>query len=260
MKSDSSKGKWLDSWPKKILAGTVLIVLVCICVFIVAGMLPTKEYKIGDQHSCYVTMKDGTKLAVRYTLPLNMKTDEKIPAIMETTRYGTDYKYSFVLRALLNLKIAHDVPPAIMEELLKAKYAYVAVDARGSGASFGTREMEWSKEEADDMGQVIEWIARQLWSNGKDRTYGISYSGNTAEVAVASNQPALFAAAPLYPDFDIIRQTMMPGGICNDVTNKSWGDSIAGMDSNKSSLFTLGNVPVDEDKDEKLLKKEEGCP
>lgn len=255
MKNDSVKSRWFGSWPKKILSGILLIVLICVCIFTVAGMLPAEENKIGDRYSCYVAMKDGTRLAVRYMLPLNRQTDEKIPAIMETTRYGTDYKYSFVLRALLNLKIAHDVPPAVVEELLKSKYAYVEVDARGSGASFGTREMEWSKEEADDMGQVIEWIAKQPWSNGKVGTYGMSYSGNTAEVAAASNQLALFAAAPLYPDFDIMRQIVMPGGIYNDVIAKSWSDSVAEMDSNKSSLFMSGNVPVDEDKDEQLLKK-----
>lgn len=251
MKNESVKVKWC----KRVFKGIFLILLICISVFITAGLLPVKECKIGDRRSCYVTMKDGTKLAVRYTLPLNMQVNEKVPSIMETTRYGTDSKYSFVLKALLNLKIAHDVPPAVVEELIKAKYAYVEVDARGSGASFGTRDMEWSKEEADDMGQVIEWITKQVWSNGKVGTYGMSYSGNTAEVAVASNQPALFAAAPLYPDFDIMRQIGMPGGIFNEVIVKSWSDCVIAMDANKSSLFTSGNAPVDGDKDEKLLKE-----
>jgi putative CocE/NonD family hydrolase len=180
---------------------------------------------------------------------------ECIPAVLETTRYGTEYKYSFILKSLINLGIAHDPPPAIVEELMKSKYAYVAVDARGSGASFGTRKIEWSKEEADDIGQVIAWIARQGWSNGKVGTYGMSYSGNTAEVAAASNQPALQAAAPLYPDFDIMRQIVMPGGIYNEVLAKMWGDDVMKMDTNPSNLFTAGNVPVDEDKDGKLMAK-----
>ena len=248
-------GKLLNSWPKKVLASVLLVLLIFTFIFIFSGILPTAEYNIGQRHSCYVTMKDGTKLAVRYTLPLSIKMGERISAIMETTRYGTEYKDSFVLRALVNLRIAHDVPPAIVEDLLKSNYAYVAVDARGSGASFGTREMEWSKEEANDMGQVIEWITKQVWSNGKVGTYGISYSGNTAEVAVASNQPSVFAAAPLYPDFDIMRQIIMPGGIYNDVIQKSWADSVAEMDANKSSLITSGNAPVDGDLGEKLLKK-----
>jgi putative CocE/NonD family hydrolase len=251
MKKESVKVRWF----KRLLKCSFIILLIVIGVFITAGLLPVKEYKIGERHSCYVTMKDGTMLAVRYTLPLNMQENEKVPSILETTRYGTDYKYSFLLKAFLNLKIAHDVPPAIVEELIKYKYAYVQVDARGSGASFGKREMEWSEEEADDMGQIIEWIAKQEWSNGKVGTYGMSYSGNTAEVAVASNQPALFAAAPLYPDFDIMRQIGMPGGILNEAIVKSWSDSVIAMDANKSSLFTSGNVPVDGDKDEILLKE-----
>ena len=200
----------LNSWPKKVLASVLLVLLIFTFIFIFSGILPTAEYKIGQRHSCYVTMKDGTKLAVRYTLPLSIKMGERIPAIMETTRYGTEYKDSFVLRALVNLRIAYDVPPAIVKDLLKSNYAYVAVDARGSGASFGTREMEWCKEEANDMGQVIEWITKQVWSNGKVGTYGISYSGNTAEVAAASNQPSVFAAAPLYPDLRTVNLYKIP--------------------------------------------------
>ncbi|QHQ63298.1 CocE/NonD family hydrolase [Anaerocolumna sedimenticola] len=255
MKKTLEKEKLFHSWPKIIPAVVGLILLISTFTFLIAGMLPVKEYKIGERRSCYVTMEDGTRLAVRYTLPAGLKNGEKVAAIMETTRYGTQYKESFVLRALLNLGIAHDVPTAMEQELIKSKYAYIAVDARGSGASFGTREMEWSKEEMNDIGQMIVWIAKQPWSNGKVGTYGISYSGNTAEIAAASDQPALFAAAPLYPDFDVMRQMVKPGGILNDVLVKSWGDSVADMDANKGNLFTAGTAGVDSDKDERLLKE-----
>jgi predicted acyl esterase len=118
-----------------------------------------------------------------------------------------------------------------------------------------TREIEWSKEETEDMGQVIEWITKLPWSNGKVGTYGMSYSGNTAELAASSNHPAMFAGAPLYPDFDIMRYIAMPGGIYNDVIAKNWGYSVADIDANKKSLFMSGSAPVDADNGEKLLKE-----
>lgn len=246
------KSFW-GSWPKRIgivIAGTLIL---SIAVFTVAGLMPGGDIYSKNRRSVYVTMKDGIKLCVRYSLPFNIKKGEKVPAILETTRYGTDYKYTFVLNALINLGIAHDVPPAIVTKLLNSKYAYVDVDARGSGASFGVRRMEWSREEADDIGEIISWITKQNWSNGKVGTYGMSYSGNTAEAALASDDKGLFAAAPLYPDFDIMRQIGMPGGILNEVIVKDWGNSVVDMDKNKGSFLIAGNSPVDEDKDEKLL-------
>lgn len=247
--------KRFRSWTKRILIGIGLIVLLGTFVFVVAGLLPVEKNYVGEHHSSYVTMEDGTRLAVRYTLPSDLKEGERLPAIMEMTRYGTESNYSFVLKALLNLGVAHDVAPAIVEKLIDADYVYVAVDARGSGASFGTREMEWSREEADDMGTIIRWIAEQPWSNEKVGTYGVSYSGNAAEIAVASGRPELFAAAPLYPDFDLMRQIVMPGGIRNEVLIKKWGAEVAAMDSNKKSFFLSGNAPVDGDAGEQLLKE-----
>jgi len=251
----SKKEKKEKSWLKRIVSGILLVLLVCILVFTAAGLLPVKKNTAGEHYSCYVAMEDGTRLAVRYTLPEDLEEGGKVPAIMEMTRYGTEKKYSFVLKALLNLGIAHVITPAAVEELTSSGYAYVAVDSRGSCASFGTRDMEWSKEEADDMGQMIAWITEQPWSNGKVGTYGISYSGNTAEVAVASGQSALFAAAPLYPDFDMMRQIVMPGGIRNDVLIKDWGKEVQAMDSNEKNFLIPGNQPVEGDTGGKLLKE-----
>ncbi len=239
---------------KRILIGLLLVLSICILVFVVAGFIPVKDIGSGVKKSCYITMRDGIKIAVRVTLPPDLQENEKVPAIMESTRYGTENKLGFIFKALVNLGIGKVVPSVFLETLLKSEYVYVEVDARGSGASFGNREMEFSKEEVEDMGQVIEWIKNQSWSNGKVGTYGISYSGNTAELAVASNNHALLAAAPLYPDFDPILQNAMPGGIFNDQMIKEWSESNAVMDSDGNRLF-YRTTPVDDDKDGILLKE-----
>jgi len=48
----------------------------------------------------------------------------------------------------------------------RAGIALVLVDARGSGASFGTRTTGLDEREIADYGEVIDWIAAQPWSNG----------------------------------------------------------------------------------------------
>lgn len=243
---------------KKVFIGLLTLVSISILVFIVAGIIPEKEtitpagYK--QNQSTYITMRDGTKIAVRLTLPFDLQKDEKVPTIMENTRYGTAYRKSFILNALLNLGIMKD-ESIFYETLSKSKFAAVRVDARGSGASFGSRDMEWSKEEIEDMGQIVEWIKTQPWSNEKIGAYGISYSGNTAELATVSNHPSLLAVAPLYPDFRPVAQLAMPGGIFNEVLIKRWSESNKITDLNKETLLIKGIASVDEDKKGKLLNE-----
>jgi len=50
-------------------------------------------------------------------------------------------------------------------------------DARGTGASFGTRAGELSEREIKDYAGLIGWIAAQPWSNGRVGVYGGSYEG-----------------------------------------------------------------------------------
>ena len=63
-------------------------------------------------------------------------------------------------------------------------YAFVVVDARGSGASFGTRVQEWSPDEVRDGAEIMDWIVAQSWSNGRIGSTGISYDGTAAEFAL----------------------------------------------------------------------------
>ncbi|CAM9230059.1 unnamed protein product, partial [Laminaria digitata] len=56
----------------------------------------------------------------------------------------------------------------------------VSVDVRGTGASFGTHPGPWSPEEQQDSMEVLDWIDRQPWSNGKVALWGASYEGTSA--------------------------------------------------------------------------------
>ncbi|MGE5677757.1 MAG: CocE/NonD family hydrolase, partial [Pseudomonadota bacterium] len=239
---------------KLVLAVLTGMVVAGMLVFTAAGLMPVNEDLPYSRQSTYVEMKDGTRLAVRYILPSGTERGEKVPAVMETTRYVTEYKKTFLLNALLNLKIARLAPETTKTVFLEAGYAIVEVDARGSGASEGTRDMEFSKEEISDMGELVEWTTSQEWSNGKVGAYGISYSGNTAELAAVTHNPGLAAAAMLYPDFDVMRQSAFPGGIFNEYLCREWNKANQAMDANKvKGLFGGGIAPVGGDTDEKLL-------
>ncbi|MBK6276103.1 MAG: CocE/NonD family hydrolase [Saprospirales bacterium] len=68
-------------------------------------------------------------------------------------------------------------------------YAVVIIDVRGTGASFGTRYMEFSPEEVEDGREIVDWIITQNWSNQKVGSTGISYLGTTAEMLLVNQHP-----------------------------------------------------------------------
>jgi len=67
--------------------------------------------------------------------------------------------------------------PEEVDFLNQQGYAELLVDARGSGASFGSRRIEWSPEEITDYGEIVDWMVEQPWSNGRVGAFGVSYDG-----------------------------------------------------------------------------------
>ena len=76
-------------------------------------------------------------------------------------------------------------------------YALVAVDVRGSGASFGTRDGFRSPIERLDHHDVADWVSRQPWCSGRIGATGISYPGAESDFLASTGHPAVKAVAPL---------------------------------------------------------------
>ncbi len=141
------------------------------------------------------------------------------------------------------------------------------VDARGSGASTGERLIEWSPDELADLGEVVDWIVRQPWSNGRVGAWGVSYEGNTAEMLAATGRPAVKAVAPLYDDYDAPLDLAMPGGVLLQGFLADWGKANNALDANDycaltgarglacftQRLFVKGIKPVDADAGGRML-------
>jgi len=61
-----------------------------------------------------------------------------------------------------------------LKDVLRHGYVVAAVDARGSGASFGRFEGMFQHHETDDAYDITEWLGTQPWSSGKVGMYGRS--------------------------------------------------------------------------------------
>ena len=76
-----------------------------------------------------------------------------------------------------------------------AGYVVVANDVRGRYASEGTWRL--IADDPQDGFEVVEWIARQDWSDGKVGTFGTSYPGGTQHALAEMNPPHLTAMVPI---------------------------------------------------------------
>lgn len=172
--------------------------------------------------SQYVSGYDGTELAIDLWLPQpKIDGQDKLPAIVEFTRYWR------------SAQTPNRQPSDTISHFVKNGYVFMIVDARGTGASFGSRNTEFSPEEVKDMGAIIAWAARQPWSNGRVATLGTSYAGNAAELAAIAAGPELRAVVPRFSDFSAYRHAVRPGGLRNRVIADSWITYTRALDANQ---------------------------
>ncbi|MBN1225274.1 MAG: CocE/NonD family hydrolase [Candidatus Aminicenantes bacterium] len=204
---------------------TLIIFILFLFSCVSCGTKQSEPSSLVRNQALYVTMRDGVKIAIDVWLPPDLEPGAKIPAIMRSTRYWRAVEN-------VNATLESDQNYDEAQQFNEAGYALIVVDARGSGASFGTRPYELMPEEVKDYGEVAEWIISQAWSNGRVGAYGVSYAGNTAEMLAVSKHPAVKAVAPLFNDFDNFGHLVFPGGLLCLGFLKGWSDSVHNMDMN----------------------------
>lgn len=210
----------------------------------------------------YVAATDGTRIALDLWLPEDLSPDARIPTLIEGSRYWRDVRVTLAGR-ILNLfgSPGPGIVPGGSKRFFNHKgYAYVHVEVRGSGASFGVHQTEYSLDEVADYAAILDWIVAQPWSNGNVGSIGVSYAGTTAELMTTNAHPALKAAAPLYSDFDAQYHLVTPGGIYQPAFVTAWSNVVLAMDTNNTcvvigaatymeclfgKLFVGGIKPVD---------------
>ena len=102
-----------------------------------------------------IPLRDGVKLNATVYLPATPK--QPVPVVFTLTPYISD---SYHDRAIY---------------FARHGYVFALVDVRGRGNSEG--QFEPLANEAKDGADVVEWLARQPWSNGKVTMWGGSYAG-----------------------------------------------------------------------------------
>lgn len=197
-------------------------------------------YRVSNPKTYYVPLRDGVHLAVDVYLPKG-KPQQKFPTLLYQTRYWRGIKLIFPFSLIK--KMVPSTRNFDVVQLVKYGYALVCVDVRGTGASEGKKTSALSGlEEMHDAQDIIEWILKQEWSDGKIGTFGISYIGMAAQMTLFNFHPAVKACAPMYAGFDYYDDISLSGGVFNHKLNQDWNKFCKSLDQNqlpalKSTFF-----------------------
>lgn len=181
-------------------------------------------------------MRDGVDVAIDVHLPAIARRGVKVPTIVRQTRYLRSVEWRSPLDAFVDHWFV-DVSRETRSRLLARGYAWVDVDARGSGASFGRRPCPWHEEEVRDGAEVIDWIVAQPWSSGLVGATGVSYEGTTSEMLLVNGHPAVKAVIPQFCLFDAYADVAFPGGIHLARFTEFWSAMNRGFDRNEPQVF-----------------------
>src|SRR5436305_461302 len=121
-----------------------------------------------------IPMGDGVELAATVYKPAGQK--EGLPVVFTLTPYIGD---SYHPRAMY---------------FARHGFVYVLVDVRGRGSSGGT--FDPFAQESRDGYDVVEWLGRQPWSNGKVAMWGGSYAGYDQWATARERPPHLATIVP----------------------------------------------------------------
>jgi uncharacterized protein len=138
-----------------------------------------------------VDAADGVGLSVSIRMPPPDPAGGRFPVVLDCHPYRKDDLFSRYGQALY-------------QYFNDRGFATARLDVRGTGRSRGTvPACEYSDTEISDCVAVIDWLARQPWSNGSVGMWGISWSAiNT--LLVAARRPApLKACIAIHPSEEL---------------------------------------------------------
>jgi putative CocE/NonD family hydrolase len=104
---------------------------------------------------------------------------------------------------------------------LKHDYVYAQMDVRGCGKSGGEFRF-LDRKEQEDLYDVIEWLGRQPWSNGKVGGMGQSYFCMLQWWMAIQKPPSLACIAAFDGLSDPYRASVYQGGILGDFFGSYW--------------------------------------
>jgi len=217
--------------------GRACVLALAICCSVPLAAQPYPDV-VSQSH--YVAVRDGTRLAVSIYRPATgtKPADARLPVVFAFTPYRARFRdeNGKVTEAALGDNLG-------MRSLIRAGYIVAVADVRGKGASFGHRRGFQDRTEAKDGYDLVEWLARQPFADGKVGMVGCSYLGGSAFQVATTAPPSLKAAFIGASDLDkyaFVRN----GGITAQFNTRP----------DEEPEVDLATVPMDEDREGSMLR------
>jgi len=141
-----------------------------------------------------IPMHDGVSLEAWITKPAHLA--GKVPAVLELTQYDIDGG-------------TRGEPAAFA----KRGFVFVQAEVRGRARSGGEKNDSLGLQVGRDGHDLVEWIAKQPWSDGHVFMYGGSFVGMTQWRTAAQHPPHLAGITPyvpIYPGWDVPNTNGIP--------------------------------------------------
>ena len=120
-------------------------------------------------------------------------------------------------------------------------FAVVNADLRGCGTSAGTGKL-LSRQEAEDIYDIVEWAAAQPWSDGRVAMSGVSYLAISQYAVAALRPPALKAIIPWEGFTDVYRDLAFPGGVREKGFLRMWSAEVRRSTRQSYDVMAMGDV------------------
>lgn len=192
-----------------------------------------------------ITMSDGVVLKANVYRPMdgNVVVEDRLPAILNMTPYSK-WLWAIVAKlvnapgiqdgimrgigslessdpALKNLMMMlQTLDSGLIEtispdkQLIRSGYVWVDLDVRGTGFSEGRWGLLGDREQQDSV-EVIDWLSKQDFNDGKVGVAGLSYHAIAGLQAASHRPPALKAVFAANPATDIVQDVAGRGGAIN---------------------------------------------
>lgn len=195
---------------------------------------------IEKRRDVEIPMRDGTILSADVFLPTRVR--GPVPALVRLGVYGKAFGFGSAVTPEQQLgsearedewfegdrsslpwiiRYSENLNSPNTTDWVPRGYAVIRVDGRGIGKSGGTVS-PFSRQEAEDYYDVIEWVAGQPWCDGKVGLKGSSYQSVNQWAVAAMRPPALRAIAPFATDQDFYRDLTHAGGLYHAGFWRDW--------------------------------------
>jgi putative CocE/NonD family hydrolase len=188
-----------------------------------------------EETDLFIPMSDGVSVAVRIRRPDDTG---PVPALFA----ASPYRYDNDDLPETGVFLWRETGP--IDWYVEHGFAYIHLDVRGTGKSEGEYGF-FDRRERRDLFEVIEWIARQPWSNGNVGGIGHSYYAASQWCMAGERPPHLKCIAPYDGHVDFCSGWAYTGGVPSNFLNEWWNNNVRPINRFPANGAPARELPFD---------------